>query len=284
VAQSAIEKISTLAQASPISLRDFCGIESSSVIISAHNYRNNDMKSEDSKTNAATLLKDDIHVWKVWLNFFNLELKNFWELLSSDEKTRAERFKFDIHRERFIASRGILRTLLGKYLQIQPQEINFRYTAHGKPYLDHNTDLFFNASDSQNLAIYALTLNREIGVDVEYMKKIDYLGIAERFFSPNEFQVLKNLPEDQKKQAFFNCWTRKEAFIKAIGEGLSFPLSDFNVSLVPGEAAMLIDIRGDKKAAQAWTMQSLDLADDYSVALVAEGKINNLLCFQYNLD
>ena len=168
-------------------------------------------------------------------------LPNLKQVLSADEHARAERFYFQKDRERFMVARGLLRTVLGRYLNQEPSQLRFCYSPYGKPALatgsGRNT-LRFNVSHSHGLALYAITCGRELGVDVELIRpELPDEEIAERFFSFQEVSGLRALPPNMRLEAFFNCWTLKEAYIKARGEGLSLPLDQFDVALVPGEAA-----------------------------------------------
>lgn len=204
-------------------------------------------------------------------------------LLSADERERAERFHFRRDRDHFIAARGLLRLLLSRYLGLPPQQLSFSYSPYGKPSLAAERDrarLRFNVSHSQGIALYAFTLEREIGVDVEYIRQ-DVVGesVAEHFFSAQEVASLRSLPAEVQPQAFFNCWTRKEAFIKARGEGLSFPLDQFDVSLVPGEPAALISTRNDLLEASRWSLQTLPVEEGYVAALAVEGYNWRLECW-----
>lgn len=223
-----------------------------------------------------------VHVWRASLVPGVEKLAAFWYNLNTAERQRAERFLLQKHRDRFIASRSILREILSQYVNIPPEQIRFRYTAHGKPYFDFATDIFFNASDSNDLALYAITLNREVGIDIEFIRE-NFAGeeIAERFFSANEVAALQKLPSEQREEAFFNCWTRKEAFIKAIGEGLSYGLDQFDVSLAPNQPAQLLQVRGSVAEAQRWSLQSLEPAPGYAAALAVEGKIGKLESWQF---
>lgn len=232
-----------------------------------------------------TLVKEEVHVWAASLNLNKDQLTELWTLLSADEKQRALRFKFDKHRNRFIAARGILRKILSEYFQIPAEQLIFSYASHGKPYISNaNTRLFFNMSDSENLAVYAVAKEHEVGIDVEFMPHdFDSLGIAKRFFSAYENQMLEQLPEAQKKVGFFNCWTRKEAFIKAIGEGLSYPLDQFDVSLTPDEPAAILRINHDAMAAKQWSLYALHPAPDYAAALAIEGTVKAVKCWCYNV-
>ena len=216
-----------------------------------------------------------VHVWQARLDQFAGRQGQLLGLLSADEQERAERFHFANDRSHFIAARGLLRTLLGRYLDSPPQQLSFSYSPYGKPALTGEDDgraLRFNVSHSHGVALYAVAREREVGVDVEYVRH-DMVGesIAERFFSAREVATLRSLPAEVQPEAFFNCWTRKEAFIKAIGEGLSFPLDQFEVSLDPGEPAALINIRDDPQEASRWSLQSLPVDEGYVAALAVEG-------------
>ena len=193
-----------------------------------------------------------------------------------DERIRAERFHFEEHRKCFIIRRGILRTILGYYLGVEPSRLQFCYGKNEKPVL---ADTFgkgkvhFNLSYSEGLALYAFTRYHEIGVDIEYIRDVSEMEqIVERYFSAREKDVFQALPEGDKKEAFFNCWTRKEAFIKSTGDGLSWPLDRFDVSLVPGEPARLLSIDGDSKAVCRRLIQNLKPAPGFAAAFAVEGR------------
>jgi 4'-phosphopantetheinyl transferase len=211
-----------------------------------------------------------VHVWQSRLDEqFVPELQ---PSLSADELERAARFHFAKDRNQFIVARGLLRKLLAGYLDVSPAELRLSYGEMGKPSLDSNGpgSLKFNLAHSNAMAIYAFTRGREIGVDLEYMKEgVATEQIASRFFSPREIATLKALPADLQKQAFFDCWTRKEAYIKARGKGVPSMLDQFNVSLGPGEPAALLDSEADDIS--RWSMQTLSVAPGYAAALVVEG-------------
>jgi 4'-phosphopantetheinyl transferase len=199
-----------------------------------------------------------------------------WEsLLSSDERERALRFHFPLHRRRFSAARGFLRIVLGAYLETDPKTLCFRYSDKGKPALggmQATSLLRFNLSHSENVVLLAVTLGREIGVDVECMRPdLELESIAHRFFSAAERESFDRIPLAQKCLAFFNCWTRKEAFIKAKGDGLSLPLDQFDVSLTPGAPAEILATRPDAGEKAYWSLCSLDAGPDYAAALVVQG-------------
>jgi len=180
---------------------------------------------------------DEIHVWYACLEQPVSRFQRLKQLLSPDESMRAERFHFEEDRKRFIACHGILRTILGRYLNVDPSRLQFCNGKNGKPSLVDtlgSESIRFNSSKSNGVALFAFTRGREIGVDIEHIRDIPEMEqIAERFFSVKENAAFHTLPQSKKKEAFFNCWTRKEAFIKAIGEGLYCHLDKFDVSLAP---------------------------------------------------
>ena len=171
--------------------------------------------------------------------------------------------------------------LLGRYLGVPPETLSFDYGPFGKPRLTGlKTPLQFNASHSGHILLIAIMLDRAIGIDVERIRSnLSVLDIAERFFSPLERAALAALPETLRTNAFFDCWTRKEAYIKARGEGLSLPLNGFDVSFLPGEPAQLLATRPDAAEASRWRLRELDVADGYKAALAVEGAQWRLKCF-----
>jgi 4'-phosphopantetheinyl transferase len=192
-------------------------------------------------------------------------------LLSADELSRAASFRFQNDRDRFISCRSILRIILGRYLDINPKYLKFRSGPYGKPYLVNefkDARIQFNLSHTQHLALYALTSNCIIGVDVEHIRPIlDIEQIAALNFSDYENNIFSKLQPEQKEVAFFNCWTRKEAYIKAIGEGLNLPLRTFDVSLAPNEAPKLLSINGSVNEASHWSLESLIPDPDHVAAM-----------------
>ena len=170
------------------------------------------------------LLSNEVHIWRENLDNVKPLLEDFAQVLSEDELVRARRFHFEQHRQRFIAGRGILRNILGRYLNIEPSQINFGYEPRGKPFLDESCNqinLKFNLSHSQNYALYVMSLNNSIGVDLECISsKTDVVSLAQRFFSPSEFAVIESVSPEQQQQLFFRYWTCKEAYLKATGTGL----------------------------------------------------------------
>lgn len=208
----------------------------------------------------------EVHLWYAHLVRPPEAVEELTALLSSDEIERARRFRFERHRRRFLVRRGLLRRLLGAYLDVDPASVEFTYGARDKPSVgtegDGNRRLEFNLSDSEELAAYAVARGVELGVDVEVLREMpDALSIAESFFSESEREVLRSVPEERRARAFFHCWTRKEAYLKAIGEGLAEPLDSFSVSLLPGEEARFLDFRSESEDPASWTLVHLSPND-----------------------
>ncbi len=225
-------------------------------------------------------------MWRAALDVEAPRLQSLWQTLSPDERARAERFHFRKDRDSFIVARGLLRVILGRYLNAEPDRLRFRYSQYGKPALAGEFDeeaLCFNLSHSDRLALYAVTRGRKIGVDLEHIRP-DFADeqIAEQFFASGEVAALRALPMHAQQEAFFNCWTRKEAFIKARGEGLSLPLDEFEVSVVPGEPAVLLSTKGDIREALRWSLQELVPGPGYVAALAVEGHNWRIRCWQWS--
>ena len=198
-----------------------------------------------------------VHLWHVPLRATPDEFDSLFALLDTDEQARARRFHFDRHRLAFTVSHAATRMILASYLTRQAAELEFVYNTHGKPRLaGENCDLRFNLSHSNELAVLALSRDTELGVDVEYIKaddKAERLALAKRFFAADEYATLSSLPEELITESFFACWTRKEAYIKLHGLGLSLPLHQFSVSVDPRVNARLISSAwkpGDEQACQ----------------------------------
>jgi 4'-phosphopantetheinyl transferase len=241
----------------------------------------NSVDGNDLPASSFTLNPNEVHVWLANLNDHQAE--RFRPLLAEDEIARADRFHFAKDRSHFVVARGWLRMLLGKYLDVPAGELRFVYGEKGKPSLNASQTgaMNFNLAHSHGQAIFAFSHGCEIGVDLEFIREdVECEKIAERFFSAHEIDELKSVSLELRRQAFFNCWTRKEAYIKARGEGLSMPLNQFDVSLTPGEAAALL--RNDKEPDEAtrWTMQSVSVPDGYVAALVVEGDDWQLKSFE----
>jgi 4'-phosphopantetheinyl transferase len=228
-------------------------------------------------------LSQEVHVWRTALDLSEVCLHRLWQALDSEERERANRFHFAKDRDHFIAARGRLRAILSRYLQIQPRDLRFVYGARGKPSLAGQTGgLRFNLAHSHGLALYAIAEGREVGIDVEFIRpSVAGEGIAERFFSRLEVAALRSLPPTQRQVGFFTCWTRKEAFLKAHGEGLGYGLNQFSVSVAPDEPAALVAIPSDPEAAAHWSLQDLAPGPGYVAALAVERPLGNLRCWRY---
>lgn len=231
------------------------------------------------------LTDTDVHVWQTVLDRPQPFIDRLLPTLSAQEQERADRFHFERDRRRFVVARGVLRALIGRYLHLPAATVQFEYSEHGKPALAsvmNQPDFQFNVSHSRVLALFAFTRGRQIGVDVEFIRPVeDADDIAARFFSARESEVFRQLPVRQKQAAFFDCWTRKEAFIKAVGEGLSHPLDQFDVAFAPGQAARLLYVAGGENEADRWRLQALYPAPGYAAALVVEGYEWRLSCWQW---
>jgi 4'-phosphopantetheinyl transferase len=226
-----------------------------------------------------------VHVWRTSLRLSPQVLSRLEDTLSSDEMARAERFRFSEHRDAFTASRGILRDILSRYVSSSPAAIVFRYGRYGKPALAAPLDrsgIRFNMSNSGGLAIYAFTLESEVGIDVEELRPIpDRAAIAERFFSAKENETLRVLPLELADRAFFQCWTCKEAYIKGTGEGLTLPLDSFDVTFGPAEAPRLLRTRADAEEAKRWRLRGLEPARGYLAALAVHSSCGALQLYDW---
>ena len=220
------------------------------------------------------LQRGEVHIWKLSLDRPQAAIDNDWLVMSSDEAARAGRFVFPEHRDRYIACRASLRRLLAQYLQTSPGHLAFRYNDFGKPELSTPLDgsrLRFNVSHCDNWALVAVALKQRVGIDIERLRQFDDLeNVANGCFSNLELRELLSLPKLQRTEAFFNCWTRKEAFIKAWGDGISHPLSDFDVTLLPKSPARLLRIGGQRTSPTEWSLIAWQPVPDYVAAMAID--------------
>ena len=226
----------------------------------------------------------EVHIWAMPLDGNGLYEHAFRGLLSPGEAAQADRFRLQPSRSRYIAARGGLRVLLGRYLNCDPTVLEFAYGPRGKPSLGSawsESGLRFNVSHSGSCALYAFTVGRNIGVDLEHTDRRlgDRGRIAGRFFAPGEYRAYCAVQPEQRRGAFFNCWTRKEAFTKALGEGLSYPLGGFEVTLLPGEEARLVRVDAEPGAEGRWSLCHLCPAEGYVGAAAVEGSVHPLHCW-----
>jgi 4'-phosphopantetheinyl transferase len=229
---------------------------------------------------------NEVHVWRVFIDTANFQSESLLETLSADELTRAEQFQFEKDQRRFIMARGILRMILAHYVGKKPHELRFEYTSYGKPVLattDGYDTLSFNLSHSGEIALYAVTRNRKIGIDVECIRdNFDVGQIAHRFFSAGEISSLDKIPKQKQSEVFFQYWTRKEAFIKAMGKGVSFPMEQCDVSLINGKISSPITVLGDNGENPCWYGQDLFPGHGYVAAIAIDGDDCDLSCWDYS--
>jgi 4'-phosphopantetheinyl transferase len=231
------------------------------------------------------LTRRDVHVWRAPLDSDPETFGRLESVLSEDERERAQRFIFERDRDSFTVARGILRHLLGQHLQCPPQAIEFSYGPNGKPELGSShshSPLRFNLSHSHGRAVFAITLERRVGIDLEFVRaESARQDIAARYFSTQEVNELRSLPAEQRAEGFFLCWTRKEAYVKAKGAGLQIPLDSFHVSLSPGQPVTL-----STHDETVWSIESFASLDDephtHVAALVVEGRNHSTGFFEWN--
>jgi len=227
------------------------------------------------------LKKQQAHIWFFDLDKAGNEKNLFRSMLSQDELTRADKFHFEIDRNRFICTRGVLRCLIHIQTGIKPSLIKFSYSSNAKPELEkeqNQTLLKFNISHSENALCIGMVNNVSIGIDIEFLKPIpDLHDLAKNYFSEAEFQKIAQLPEKYMLEGFYNCWTRKEAVIKAVGEGLSFPLKDFDVSLMPVEESKIINVRGKaREQLKDLFLETFKIDNDIVGAAAIRGKVEKI--------
>ena len=221
---------------------------------------------------------EQVQVWRATLPQTAEEAGPFLPLLAAEERKRADRFLIPRPRAAFIGARGFLRLILGRYLDAAPAELRFCYRPQGKPALADHPALCFNLSHSHGLALYAFSRERQVGVDVEYLRaEVGSERIARRFFAPLEVEAINLLDPPQRTAAFFTCWTRKEAYLKARGEGLGLGLHRFAVSL--GEPASLLHSDLGEEECRRWRLCSLRPQPGYVGALCAPAGDWGLRCF-----
>lgn len=213
-----------------------------------------------------------VHLWEIDLDELDGIHQGSNGMLPADELARASRFHFERDRKRFISGRAALRIILSRYAGEPPERLSFGYGRWGKPRLQDGASVRFNLSHSGGRALLAVAHGRRLGIDVERIRPdLNLEVIARHFFSARENQALLELPPEERADAFFACWTRKEAFIKALGTGLSHPLASFDVSLSAHEPAALL--RTEQGDADNWSMHDVSPANTFRAAVVVEGPV-----------
>jgi 4'-phosphopantetheinyl transferase len=226
----------------------------------------------------------NIDIWYFDVSSFISKIDDFFDIIDAQEKKAAKQFVFEKDYKLYVASHGILRILLGNYLKQQPKSVIYKYNDFGKPFVEFS-DIQFNLSHNSTKILIGITLNYNIGVDVEFVKEMhDHDSIVRRFFSKKEQEEFFEYLKEQRNQIFYLGWTRKEAFIKALGKGLSFPLKDFDVTLSPEKKSEILSIFGNKELAKTWNLESFLLEENCYGAVAWEG-MQKQLCFfkDYNL-
>jgi 4'-phosphopantetheinyl transferase len=214
-----------------------------------------------------SLPRQEVHVWRVSLDQDPNRLTAWFRLLSPDEQERADRFHFESDRARFIVGRGRLREILGEYLQEAPEQLQFCYGDRGKPALANptNSPVRFNLAHSQGMALCAVTCDLEVGVDLEQIRPMPKAEkLAMRYFSASEVAALQTLSPDERLLAFFQCWTCKEAYVKAIGTGLAHSLQQIEICWSEGIVKLVSNPNN-------WTLHCFTPASDFVAALVVAG-------------
>ncbi len=229
----------------------------------------------------------EVDVWLISCE--PLRAINFYtELLSPEERERAERFHRELDRSRFRVTHAAMRTILARYLNVRPQALSFSADRGMKPELAapfRDTGIQYNLSHSSGLALLAVAKGARVGIDIERINlEFPIVEIAERFFSAAEISALNALPCGEKHEAFFSCWTRKEAYIKALGGGLSVPLDSFEVAFGSQRAAALVAVQDNPAEVSRWTMYDLQVPKGYKAALLVEGKAHKLSQFSWAWD
>lgn len=228
----------------------------------------------DNPPKKVKLLQHEIHIWRANLELSSVMIEKLASTLSKDEINRANRFRFQQHRDRFIAGRGILRQLLANYLQLQSDLVIFEYSSRGKPQLTSSLNqdsLQFNVSHSQDLALYGFNYQRIIGVDLEYIKdNINYKQLAKRFFTIQELKLINSYSASEQKTIFFQLWTAKEAYLKATGDGLAGSLDTIEFTLDNNSELNLVEIKQDQAQASYWLINNFIPQDNFIATIAVE--------------
>jgi 4'-phosphopantetheinyl transferase len=228
-----------------------------------------------------TIAPGEVHVWTARPSSEGVSLVALEALLNPQEKSAAYRFVFERHRLNYIFAHGVLRQILGAYIDRPPGEIQFRHNAYGKPFLleaGERERTQFNMSHSHGIVLVALTLDRRIGADVEQLRTLDsFPAIAQSNFTTQERAYISGFPPEQQQDAFYKCWTRKEAFIKAVGKGLSIPLNTFDASIPEGQPGRRITAPKEAPDVESWWLSDLSAPEGYAGAVAVEQQFDRLV-------
>jgi len=244
----------------------------------------NNQNHDWTKIRESLLESGLVQLWLANTTVFNLN--NIFDLLSEEEINKSEKFYFSKDRKTYLVSRGLLRFLLGKYLNISGCDIRFDYNRYGKPELafPHSEQIFFNVSHSGEFCLIGFSQSSQIGVDIEFMKPVEYDLLAKNVFSNTERSELKSISDDHKSKAFYSGWTRKESFIKGIGAGMSFPLKNFSIALNPETLVSKVEIHLDNSEAyKYWKVYDIAVETEYRAALAVKN-FDETLFESFNAD
>jgi 4'-phosphopantetheinyl transferase len=218
----------------------------------------------------------EVHIWRACLDAVEPSPAILEKSLSPDERARAGRFHFDRDKRRFVTGRGLLRAIVGRYLRVEPSQLFFFYGRHGKPRLTPASNgglLHFNVSHSDELAVYAVTRDGEVGIDVEHIRPlVEAEDMADHVFSTREMTKWRAVPSRQRTRAFFNCWTRKEALLKAAGGSIADSLKKIEVSFAPNEPATVLTLGDDPEENTAWCVRDIDFGRGYIGAIAVDAR------------
>jgi 4'-phosphopantetheinyl transferase len=230
---------------------------------------------------------NEVHVWRVLLDVTTVEFESLLGFLSVDEMARVGRFHFERDQKRFIVARGVLRKILGRYLEKHPNDIRFEYNPHGKPALAPDSGkekICFNLSHSGAIALYAITRDKKIGIDIEHIRHdMEEDLIARKFFSQGEIISLEKTDKNNRSELFFQYWTRKEAFVKATGEGVSFPMQQCDVSSITRNSLSPIILSGNNEERSCWHVRDLYPGEGYAAAIAIQGNDGDISCWHSSL-
>jgi 4'-phosphopantetheinyl transferase len=230
-------------------------------------------------------LAADIHVWRCSLTLPEERRRTLVQSLSPEEKQRGDRFYFEHHRRQWTSARGFLRAVLGRYADLPADQVRFRFHDLGKPALadEQNAgNLHFNLTHSAEGALLAVARELPLGVDLEQIRPMEnMMALAQRYFAEEEARQLENVALDQRELAFFNCWTRKEAILKACGKGLSLPLDRYIVSFRPGEPARVVEVAGQPGEAERWSLAAVQPWPDYVGCVAHQGPPRAVVCLAF---